>query len=98
METGVLVKLAPLTEVISEAPLRTKEVRCAFSAKPVIGHRFVVFAEALESGIVRMVATSPVTTIRTDGDRIVFTTENSIYELELRNDEDLLAKIGDLVP
>lgn len=96
METGVLVKLGSLTENVSAAPLRTKEVRCAFRSRPVIGRAFVVIAEALESGICRMVATSPVATITDSGDRILFSTENSVYELELRADEELLEKLGEI--
>jgi hypothetical protein len=62
--------------------MRTKDVEGEYFVPPTIGERFKFIGESLSfSDGIRLIDTSPVTTITPKLDRIEFTTENSTYEL-----------------
>lgn len=72
--------------------LRTDEVKGIAHNAPNINDRFFMYAEALEEGDVRHVMTSPVRDIWTNGEEIIFKTENSVYSLTVHGAADVDSK------
>jgi len=80
---GTLTKLGNITEAKSANPLRTASVRGSFLIEPKVGWPFQLANDQPLTGVgARVVVTSPVKQITShNGQRIVFNTENSTYEL-----------------
>ena len=72
-----------LRPMVGGEALRTKEVFGHFRKMPEKGEPFIMVAEALEGGVGRMITTSPIQDVLTEGSVMVIETENSTYEVTM---------------
>jgi len=77
----------------SHENLRTDEIVGFCNELPILDLTFVMYGEGLElKEAVRIVTTTRVQHVETIGNIINFGTENSLYKLELLNDDDSTEK------